>query len=325
MLVSDVIILLGGYAMNLNNKELPLCMIGTWAWGTGSNGSRIVFGKKYDEEQLKETFLTAYNAGFKLWDTAEVYGMGNAEKLLGRCINNFSNIFISTKFQPEKKNKSGAAEKALHNSMKRLGVDHVYLYWLHKPYNIRENMKEMAMCVKQGFIHKIGLSNCNISQIKEAQEELSKYGLKLYAVQNHYSLLSMQRQKEVLDYCTANGILFFGYMVLEQGALSGHYDEKHPLPFLSYRGFTFHKRKLRKIQQLIDYERELAIKYSVDAAQIPVAWAIAKNVIPIIGLTKPKHAESLEKGVHVVLQSEEIFCLEQLAIESGVVSKGIWE
>lgn len=311
--------------MNLNNKQLPPCMIGTWAWGTGSNGSRVVFGRKYDETQLKETFVAACDAGFYLWDTAEVYGMGNAEILLGKCINNNSNIFISTKFHPKKKYKSGTVIKALHNSMKRLGVDYVYLYWLHRPYNIQENMKEMAMCVEQGFIHKIGLSNCNISQIKEAQKELNKYGLKLYAVQNHYSLLSMNRQREALDYCVKNDICFFGYMVLEQGALTGHYDEKHPLPLFSYRGFTFHKRKLRKIHRLIDYERELAIKYGVDAAQIPIAWAIAKNVIPIIGLTKPKHAESLEKGINVALLPEEILRLEQMAIESGVVCKGTWE
>ena len=311
--------------MDINQKMLPPCMIGTWAWGSGRNGSRIVFGKKYDELQLKETFMTAYDAGFNLWDTAEVYGMGNAEKLLSQCINNHANIMISTKFHPEKKKRNGEVMNALRNSMNRMGIDHVYLYWLHRPYNIRENMREMAMCVQQGFIREIGLCNCTISQIKEAQEELSKYGLRLYAVQNHYSLLSMQRQNEVLDYCTANNILFFGYMILEQGALSGRYDEKHPLPLLSYRGFNFHKRKLRKLHKLIAYERELAIKYNVDTAQIPIAWAIAKNVIPIVGLTKPNHAESLQKGVTVTLQTEEILCLEQLAIEADVTSKGTWE
>lgn len=311
--------------MDITHKRLPPCMIGTWAWGSGRNGSRIVFGKKYDESQLKATFMTAYNSGFYLWDTAEVYGMGNAEKLLGQCIKNYTNILISTKFHPEKRKRNGEVINALRNSMNRMGINHVYLYWLHRPYNIRENMREMAMCVQQGFIQEIGLCNCSISQIKEAQEELSKYGLKLSAVQNHYSLLTMQRQKEVLDYCTANNILFFGYMILEQGALSGRYNEMHPLPFLSYRGFSFHRGKLRKLHKLIAYQCELAIKYNVDTAQIPIAWAISKNVIPIIGLTKPIHAESLQKGVTVTLQTEEILCLEQLAIESDVVSKASWE
>lgn len=76
-------------------------------WSSGRNESRIVFGKKYDEAQLKATFMTAYNSGFYLWDTAEVYGMGNAEKLLGQCMKNHTNVLISTKFHPEKRKRNG--------------------------------------------------------------------------------------------------------------------------------------------------------------------------------------------------------------------------
>lgn len=76
---------------------------------------------------------------------------------------------------------------------------------------------------------------------------------------------------------------------------------------MSYWGIAFHKGKLKKISKLIAYERQLAIKYSVDAAQIPIAWAIAKNVIPIVGLTKPEHAESLKKGVNIVLQPKKYY------------------
>lgn len=102
--------------------------------------------------------------------------MGNAEKLLGQCTKNHANILISTKYHPEKQKKNGEVLNALRNSMNRLSIEHVYLYWIHRPYHIRENMHEMAMCVQQGFIQEIGLCNCNISQIKDAQEELSRYG-----------------------------------------------------------------------------------------------------------------------------------------------------
>lgn len=89
----------------INNKELSLCMIGTWAWGNGMNGSKMVFGKKYDKQQLIDTFNKAYELGFNMWDTAEVYGYGNSEKLLSECIKNKKNIFISTKHFPNKKYK----------------------------------------------------------------------------------------------------------------------------------------------------------------------------------------------------------------------------
>lgn len=311
--------------MDFCGKKLPPCMIGTWAWGTGVNGSRMVFGRAYKEEQLKETFETAYHAGFRLWDTAEVYGMGRAEKILGKFIKEKEDIFISTKYHPKEKYRKGEAAKALQSSMERLGVKQVDLYWLHRPSNIRENVGEIALCAKKGVVQKIGLSNCNVAQIKEAKQVLEEHGLKLYAVQNHYSLLSMERQKEAMEYCKENDIVFFGYMVLEQGALSGYYDEEHPLPLFSYRGITFGRKKFRKINQLIAYQRQLAVKYQVDVSQIPIAWTIAKGVVPIVGLTKSRHAEELARGVNVTLLNEEILQLEQLALESGVTCKGSWE
>ena len=80
-------------------------MVGTWAWGTGSNGSRIVFGHKYPKEQLRETFEAACDKGICLWDTAEVYGMGEAERILGDFIKGKNDVLISTKFHANPKYK----------------------------------------------------------------------------------------------------------------------------------------------------------------------------------------------------------------------------
>lgn len=311
--------------MDFLNEKAPICMAGTWAWGTGSNGSKIVFGRKYPKEQLKETFEEALDKGVCFWDTAEVYGMGEAEKILGEFITGKDEVLISTKFHANPKYKKGEAKEALKKSMQRLGVEKVNIYWLHRPYNIRENMLEIAECMKKGQVEKIGISNCSVEQIKEAEQTLNKQGIKLYAIQNHYSLLSIERQKEVYEYCRENHIQFFGYMVLEQGALSGHYDEKNPMPLLSYRGLMFGKNKFRKISKLLDYQRKLAVQYNVDASQIPIAWAIAKGIVPIVGLTKKRHASELLKGLNVKLSKDEIEQLEKLAVESGVTCKGSWE
>lgn len=313
----------------LNGNLLPSCMIGTWAWGSGINGSKMVFGKSYSEEQLMQTFQKAYELGFIFWDTAEVYGMGSAEKILGKCIEGCKKerqkVLISTKHQPGKRYKEGEVANAIDESLRRIGVDSIDLYWLHQPYELQKNMNEMIQCLKRGKIKSIGLSNCNIAQIREASSILEQQGIKLVAVQNHFSLLSIERQKEIVEYCNKHHILFFGYMVLEQGALSGNYDVKHPFPLFSMRGLSFGKNKFKKIQALIDYERHLANKYGVDVSQIPIAWAIAKQVIPIIGLTKPKHAEALSNGVKIRLSSQEIAQLDGLAHNSGVQCKGSWE
>ena len=309
----------------INNKTSVPCMIGTWAWGTGANGSKIVFGENNPEEQLKETFETAYKNGFNFWDTAEVYGMGTSEKLLGKCIEGKKDIVISTKHYPNKKYKDGENEIAIKGSLERLNIECIDLYWLHSPKAIKENMKELAECVKKGLIKNIGLSNCNVEQIKEANEVLNQNGTKLYAIQNHFSLLSMEREAEILDYCKKNDIIFFGYMILEQGALSGHYDEKNHFSLFSMRGLSFTKRKNKKIKKLLNYIKDLAIKYNIDSSQIPIAWTISKGVFPIIGVTKSEHAKSLKQGINLALTDDEIKKLEELAIESGVKCKGFCE
>ena len=312
-------------SFEINGKEVTPCMIGTWAWGTGSNGSKMVFGQTNSEEQLKETFDTAYNQGFNFWDTAEVYGMGTAESILGKFIQNKNNIVISTKHAPNKKYRINENENSIKESLQRLNIDYIDLYWLHSPVALKENMRELAECKKKGLIKSIGLSNGNVEQIKEANDILKECGTKLFAVQNHFSLLSLEREKEVLEYCKQNNIMFFGYMTLEQGALSGHYDERHHFPLFSMRGLTFGKRKFKKIKNLLSYIKELAQKYNVDSSQIPIAWTVSKGVIPIVGLTKSKHAISLKDGINIKLTEEEIKKLEEKAITSGVKCKGIWE
>lgn len=308
----------------LNEKEMKTCMIGTWAWGHGQNGGRIVFGNRYTTEQLTETFETAFAHGFYFWDTAEAYGAGSSESLLGGLIRN-KDVVISTKHFPSRKYRSGENRLAVNESLARLGTDSIDIYWLHLPKNIEQNMKELAQLQKEGLIKSIGISNANVSEIRLADIVLRENGSRLAAVQNHYSLLSMKREKAMLTYCRNNNILFFGYMILEQGALSGHYDSENRFPPLSMRGATFTARKFRRIQPLIDYIRHLGVKYDVDPSQIPIAWTIAQGVIPIVGLTKPEHARALGKGMGVHLEDAEIRRLEKLALESGIRCKGIWE
>ena len=308
----------------LGDKTLDTCMIGTWAWGTGGNGGKMIFGKSYDREQLYRTFETAVQKGLTFWDTAEVYGMGTAEKLLGLFIKD-RDVTLSTKHFPKRNYTSGENRRALEGSLQRLGRSSVDLYWLHAPRNIAENMRELAQLQREGLIGCIGLSNGSAAQIRQAQQVLQENGSTLTAIQNHYSLLAMAREADVLTYCQENGLLFFGYMILEQGALSGHYDAEHPFPRLSMRGLSFGKEKFRRIRPLIDYIRQLAQQYGIDSAQIATIWAVAKGVIPIVGLTKPSHAVSLPMALTQTLSPQELSELERLAQASGVACQGTWE
>lgn len=303
------------------NKEV---MIGTWAWGPGFNGSKQVFGNNYDEEILRETFERAVNLGLTRWDTAAVYGMGSCEKLLGKFINGRDGIFISTKFFPDKKFREGALEKSFHESMTRLNLKSADLFWIHKPNNLTKNLQEAVPLLQDGRIRSIGISNVSLKDIRTAEDILSREGLSLGAVQNHFSLLRNDQQP-LIDYCNSKGITYYAYMVLEQGALAGRYNVTCPFPLLSMRRLAFPKSKFRKIESLLKLMEQTALKYNIDKSQIPVLWVIAKGAVPIIGITKPVYAERLAEALQVDLTPEEIEQLTSVAAATGIRQQGSWE
>ena len=299
-------------------------MIGTWAWGPGFNGSKQVFGNNYDEEILRETFEEAVNLGLTRWDTAAVYGMGSCEKLLGKFINGRDGIFISTKFFPDKKFREGALEKSFHESMTRLNLKSADLFWIHKPNNLTKNLQEAVPLLQDGRIRSIGISNVSLKDIRTAEDILSREGLSLGAVQNHFSLLRNDQQP-LIDYCNSKGITYYAYMVLEQGALAGRYNVTCPFPLLSMRRLAFPKSKFRKIESLLKLMEQTALKYNIDKSQIPVLWVIAKGAVPIIGITKPVYAERLAEALQVDLTPEEIEQLTSEAAATGIRQQGSWE
>ena len=303
------------------NKEV---MIGTWAWGPAFNGSKQVFGNNYDEEILRETFERAVNLGLTRWDTAAVYGMGSCEKLLGKFINGRDGIFISTKFFPDKKFREGALEKSFHESMTRLNLKSADLFWIHKPNNLTKNLQEAVPLLQDGRIRSIGISNVSLKDIRTAEDILSREGLSLGAVQNHFSLLRNDQQP-LIDYCNSKGITYYAYMVLEQGALAGRYNVTCPFPLLSMRRLAFPKSKFRKIESLLKLMEQTALKYNIDKSQIPVLWVIAKGAVPIIGITKPVYAERLAEALQVDLTPEEIEQLTSEAAATGIRQQGSWE
>ena len=299
-------------------------MIGTWAWGTGMNGASMVFGKKNDPSVLKQSFNKAVELGFRDWDTAAVYGMGTCETLLGGLIKDRSDIFISTKFMPGKKYKKGALKKSLDESLSRLGRDTADLFWIHVPNNLALNLSELIPCVRAGKVKSIGISNVSLEDINKAERVLADNGLKLGAVQNHFSLLRNDQQ-DIIDYCRGRGIKYYAYMVLEQGALSGHYSAAHHFPALSMRNFSLPKKKFVKIEGLLLKMKELAEKYHIDPSQIPILWVIAKGAVPIVGITKPSHAEKLSASLDIMLTPEETAMLEKEAAATGIRQQGAWE
>ena len=310
--------------MNRKGVIMKEVLIGTWAWGTGSNGSSIVFGKKQNPETLKQSFDEAVKLGFLNWDTAAVYGMGTCETFLGSLIKGHDEIFISTKFMPSKKYKSGALTQSFKDSMDRLGRNSADIFWIHVPNDLRKNLEEAIPLIMDKSIKSIGISNVSLEHIRMAEKQLAKEGLKLGAVQNHFSLLRNDQQ-QIIDYCSSKGIRYYAYMVLEQGALSGNYNAKNHFPILSMRNFAFPKSKFKKIEKLLEVMRNIAEKYKIDPSQVPILWVMSKGAVPIVGITKPSHAKKLSAAMNVTLSADDIAAIEKEAANTGIRQQGIWE
>jgi len=302
--------------------------LGTWAWGAGAFGGDTVFGSNTDVENLKPVFDAAMKAGLNLWDSATVYGMGESEHILGTLAKQYGreNVQISTKFTPQiAEIYENSVEKMAEASIERMDCDYIDIYWIHNPMDVERWTPGLIPLLKSGRVKRVGVSNHNIAEIKRANEILGEAGFKVSAVQNHFSLLYRSSEKGgVVDYCKEQGIEFWAYMVLEQGALSGKYNKENPLPAESDRGKKYNP-VLPQLEALTKEMTAIGKKYDASCSQIGIAWAIAKGTLPIIGATKERHVIEAAEAAKIHLTAEEVARLEQLADATGVDTRGGWE
>ena len=302
--------------------------LGTWAWGAGAFGGDTVFGSKTDVETLKPVFDAAMKAGLSLWDTATAYGMGESERILGTLAREYDRggVEISTKFTPQiAEIYENSVEKMAQASMERMELDYIDIYWIHNPMDVERWTPGLIPLLRSGKVKRVGVSNHNIKEIHRANEILGEAGFKVSAVQNHFSLLYRSSEKGgVLDYCKEQGIEFWAYMVLEQGALSGKYDKTHPLPAESDRGKKYNP-VLEQLEALTGEMTAIGRKYGASCSQIGIAWAIAKGTLPIIGATKERHVIEAAEAAKIQLTAEEVTHLEALADATGIDTRGGWE
>ncbi len=305
--------------------KLPKIALGAWAWGNDGT-----FGSGISPEELKPIFNAAINAGLNLWDTAYAYGMGTSEKVLASFLEGLprDSYLVSDKLTPQCLNAAEANPvKAMHDmQLELMGLDRFDIYWVHNTSEAPKWTRALAEFFEgREDAPMIGVSNHNLAEIKEADAILREHGLKLGAVQNHLSLINRSSiDSGILDWCKENDVVFFSYMVLEQGALSGKYDTKHPMPEGSARAQTYNP-VLDKLETLNAKLAEVAEAHGVGIAQVPVAWAIAKGTLPIVGVTKERHVTDAAAAAAVELSNAEVRELEELADSLGINAIRFWE
>ena len=284
----------------------PGAVIGTNAWG-GAVYGKMVRGSYVDEETIKESVELAKEKDLLIFDLARDYGLGKAQKMIGDF--GTENIILSAKYTPMSGYKPGQVRKSLMKDMDDFKRDYVDIYWLHLPTDIEKNLEEIIELYHEGKIRHIGISNFNLEECKKSKSILDKAGLSLYGVQNHYSLIARDWEKNgVVDWCRENGITFWAWAVLEEGMLT----DPRVKTSKSLMKIMFNRKK-RKLYSLYVLMNKVARHHNITIPQVAMSFVSSKGIVPICGCRKPYQVEQLYEAVNTKLTNKEIRLLEEEA------------
>ena len=284
----------------------PAAVIGTNAWGNETYG-KLVRGSYVDESTIRESVEFAKEKDILIFDLAQDYGFGKAQKMIGEF--GTDDIILSSKFTPMKGYKPGQVRKSLEKDLADFKREYVDIYWLHLPTDIEENLAETIELYREGKIHHIGVSNFNLDECKKSKEILDKAGIPLYGVQNHYSLIARDWEKNgVVDWCKENGISFWAWAVLEEGMLT---DPRVKTP-KSIMKILFNRKK-RKLHTLYVLMNKIGKRHEITIPQVAMSFVSSKGIVPICGCRKPYQVEQLYEATNVKLSDKEIQLLEEEA------------
>lgn len=284
----------------------PAAVIGTNAWGNEAYG-KLVRGSYVDESTIRESVELAKEKDILIFDLAQDYGFGKAQKMIGGF--GTDDIILSSKFTPMKEYRPGQVRKSLEKDLADFKREYVDIYWLHLPADIEENLAETIELYREGKIRHIGVSNFNLDECKKSKEILDKAGIPLYGVQNHYSLIARDWEKNgVVDWCKENGISFWAWAVLEEGMLT---DPRVKTP-KSIMKILFNRKK-RKLHSLYVLMNKIGKRHEITIPQVAMSFVCSKGIVPICGCRKPYQVEQLYEATNVKLSDREIRLLEEEA------------
>jgi aryl-alcohol dehydrogenase-like predicted oxidoreductase len=295
---------------------VPSLGIGTWAWGDTLFWG---YGKNYGAADVEAAFHAAVAQGVTFFDTAEVYGLGESERLLGRFAKAASvPIQIATKYGPLPWRFNGQAVlEALDASLKRLDVEQISLYQVHWPFNFlmgeRTLFEALAKAVQQGKIAAIGVSNYSSSQMTQAHQLLADYGVPLAVNQVRYSLITRQVETQgIIRTAQELGVVILAYSPLAQGLLTGKYTATNSPEGARKGDARFSAAGLTKLAPVTDLLQQYAQQYQRTPGQVALNWLIAQpGVIPIPGAKTAQQAQENAGAIGWSLSPAETTALEQ--------------
>jgi aryl-alcohol dehydrogenase-like predicted oxidoreductase len=289
--------------------------LGAWAWG-----DRLMwgYGRGYALGDLRAVFDTSISSGVTFIDTAESYGQGQSETILGQLLKMVEQpVKIATKFMPFPWRLSRQTlVKALRGSLQRLGLEQVQLYQVHMPLppvNVETWMEGMAEAVQAGLTLGVGVSNYDQEKMQRAYERLLREDIHLASNQMEYSLLNRTVEKNgLLQLCQEMNIKLIAYSPLCMGVLTGKYTPENTPPGI--RGGRFGKRYLAKIEPLLTLMKHIGSDHGGKTpAQVAINWVMCKGAMPIPGAKTLAQAEQNAGALNWRLEDDAVRKLDEMS------------
>ena len=301
--------------------SIPPLGVGTWAWGDKGTWGMGGYDSSYSEDTILEAWQASIAAGVVLFDTAEIYGRGESERIIGRLLAHDRSVrdqvVIASKFMPSpwKVAVTSALTAAAEASRERLGVEVIDLYQIHGPISLRSHealAEALAEAHRRGLVKAVGVSNYSVKETRSIDAALRKRGLQLASNQIEFSLLrTMPEQSGLLACCRELGVVPLAYSPIGQGRLTGKYSAANPPP----KSRTFSNHPMEQVDAVVAELRRIGeANGSRTPGQVALAWIIAKGAVPIPGAKNRRQAEENAGALGWQMSAEDVAALDAVAI-----------
>ena len=283
------------------------------AVGRGCNN----FGWRIGADETAAVVDAALDAGIDFFDTADVYGAGTSEELLGRALGpRRAQVVIATKFgHPGNDRLRGGhprvVRQAAEDSLRRLGTDYIDLYQLHRPdadVPVADTLGALDELVRAGKVREIGCSNVSAAQLREAHAAAP--GARFASVQNDYSLLQREPEAEVLPECERLGLAFLPFFPLASGLLTGKYRQGQPIPHGTRLSDPTWEERMQADERLGTVEALIAFAEGRGhtVLELAFAWLLARPAVAsvIAGATRPAQVHANAAAVSWTLTDADL-------------------
>jgi aryl-alcohol dehydrogenase-like predicted oxidoreductase len=295
--------------------------VGTWAWGDRDVWGMGGYDAALTEASINEAWEASIDAGVTLFDTAEVYGGGESERIIGRLLaqdpSRRASLVLATKFLPlpQKFNVVRELRVSLEASLERLGVDTVELYQLHGPISLRSAgvlADALAAVVTDGLVRAVGVSNYSVREMQRMHGQLAARDVALASNQIEFSLLRRRPETTgLLAACRRLGVVPLAYSPIGQGRLTGKYSAANPPP--GTRRFSAHP--MERVDPIVAELRRIGDLHDRTPSQVALRWTIEKGAVPIPGAKNARQATDNAGALGWRLAAGEIAALDAVALE----------